>query len=417
MTARSWLGNAAAVTDIWTISIGGTWVAADTITISATLNGVAKTLVTTVGSLVTVAQVCATLAQSFNGTAFTDTSASELPLSPRVALKEFAEYAATVPTAATTVVLAHVTPGYTGPTFTISKSSASGTASISNTTVGTGPYSWDNTANWTGATVPVGGDDITINVNVPILFGLAQSGVTLNSLTIGSAFFSRIGLPALNANGYAEYRATELAISATTVTIYGGATLIKINYGSVASTTTVYSTGISSEVGKDACQLRGTNTGGALKVLGASNAASADVGWGANGETCNLATLVQTSGSVTIGTAVSSLTTITQIGDGCVLNNFSACTTLNADGIVNHYSGAITTVNLTSSYTLFTDYSTSTFTTLNVNNGAAYVADGNVGAKTITNSTVNLGSITDVADRIVFTNATNWKGKMTIMAP
>lgn len=417
MAQNSFLGNAQSQTDTWTVSIGGTWVAGDTITIAATLNGVAKTLVTTIGSLVTVAQVCATLAQSFNGTAFADTSASEVPLNPRVALKEFAEYAATVPTAATTVILAHVTPGTPGPTFTISKSSTSGTVSIAHTTTGTGPANWDNVANWSLSAIPVAADDVTINVNKPILYGLAQSAVTLNSLTIGSGFFSQIGLPALNANGYAEYRATELAISATTVTVLGGATLIKANFGSVVTTVTVYSTGISSELGKDACQLRGTNTGNVLNVLGNSTSSSSDVGWGGNNEACNLATVRQTSGSIMLGNAVSSLTTITQIGDGCILNNFSACTTVNADGIFNHYSGAITTLNLTSSYTVFTDYSTSTFTTLNVNNGATYVADGNVGTKTITNSTLNLGSITDVADRITFTNATAWKGKMTITAP
>ena len=58
----------------------------------------------------------------------------------------------------------------------------------------TGVGDWSDTANWSGATVPISTDDVTINQgNADIQTNLNQSAVTLASLTIGPGFSGSIG--------------------------------------------------------------------------------------------------------------------------------------------------------------------------------------------------------------------------------
>ena len=99
MTANNWLGNALPTSDVQTISIGGTWVAGDTITITGLTT---KTVTLTLGSLVTIAQVCASLQQAWSSSTFTDTTAAVAPVLGGQSIPEFTELRATVPTAATT---------------------------------------------------------------------------------------------------------------------------------------------------------------------------------------------------------------------------------------------------------------------------------------------------------------------------
>lgn len=413
MATPSWIGNAVATTDTWTITVGGTWVAADTITIT----GLSKTIVLTVGTTVTVAGVCISLSEAYNGSNFTDTTASALPKSPRTVLPEFAELTATY--TSTTVVLTANTAGKPTPTFTVSKSSASGTVSISHTVTATGPNYWDNTANWSTGSVPASTDDVTIDRPVSILYGLAQSAVTLTSLTITPRFTSacQIGLPVRNAAGYEEWRATELAISATTVNITTGSGLIKINYGSVANTTNVWSTGTTIETGRKSCQLRGTSTSNVLRMLSlvVNGGGTLDVGFGSNGETAALATCQQDAGDLVIGSNVSSFTTFTQNGTSATAAIYCAVTTATSTGTTSLYSGAITTLTANSG-TVYS-FSTSTYTTVNLNNSAIFNADGAIASQTITTLNMNdTSSFVDTADRITFTNPIAWKGRLTLSA-
>ena len=131
MTFISQTSNATAINDVWTITIGGTWVAGDKIT--TTGNG--KSLVTTIGSVVTVAGVAITLSESFNSTNFTDTTATQSPALGGTSIPEFRE-GSTYYTA-TTVVIVGNTAGNKLCTFTVTKTSASGTVSITNTTAAT----------------------------------------------------------------------------------------------------------------------------------------------------------------------------------------------------------------------------------------------------------------------------------------
>ena len=404
MAAITYTGNATSIRDTWRLTVTGTWSAGDTATI--TYNG--KSLVVTLQatSVVSVTTVATTLKEAFNasfGTTLTDTAATFTPNVGGRGIPEFAEYTAT--SSAGLVTLASNENGKPGGTFTVSDTSA-GTLAVTQVATGTGPNDLNNAANYSGGSLPTNGDDLTLDRFVPIKWNLgALSAVTLASLTITPRFDSAasLGLLARNANGYEEFRATELAIGATTVTINAGSGLMKLNFGSVQTAVTVYATGTTTETGRPACQLRGTHASNVLNVIGTSTSTStANVGWGSNGETATVATVRQDTGTVTLGTAVT-LTTVTKNGGDLYVNG--ALTTLtNRAGDVYHSTGALTTG--THSGGTWHDLGSSTYTTLNVSNDATYNADGNVAAKTITTlSMTDAMTIVNKAGRVTANGA------------
>lgn len=61
-------------------------------------------------------------------------------------------------------------------------------------TANSGPYDWNTAANWSGAAVPVNDDDVYIeNSTVDILYGMDQTAVTLDSLTIQQDYTGLLG--------------------------------------------------------------------------------------------------------------------------------------------------------------------------------------------------------------------------------
>jgi hypothetical protein len=412
MAAVNWTGNATGIKQVATITIGGTWVQGDTVTVGNSTTG--KSIVVTIGATVTVAGVCTAIAQAFNSTTpMTDTTASYQPVTGGKGIPEMA--LATAVAGTTTVVITGVTAGRPLGTFTIAKTSTAGTASIAATTAATGPNHWDNTANWSTATVPVAADDVTVDRPVSILYGLGQSAVTLASLTVTPRFSSsaQIGLPFRNAGGFEEFLATELAISATTVTIDTQSRLIKLNLGSVQSTITVYRTGSSSETGRNALQIRGTHASNSIQIIGSTpNATAADVGIATNGELATFATVRQDTGTLTIGQAGGGTVTLTTVTkNGGTLGLYAAATTItNYAGDLYHYSGAVTTASHYAG--TWYDLTTATYGTLTTE--AVYNASG-VGSKTITSTTVSAGgSIVDTSDRVTYTNPITWRGTLTV---
>lgn len=409
------IGNAVSLTDLQTITLGSTFSAADTITLSVTLAGSSKTVVLTIGSLVTLAQVCTSLVQAFSSISFTDTTATVTPVVGGQGITEFKEQAATTD-GVTKVFLTGRTAGNTVPVFSIATSSGSGTVAIAHTRTATGPNDWNNTMNWDTGAVPVTGDDVILDRPISFTQGLAQSGVTLASLTITNRFnsASNIGLQVRNPIGYEEWRPTELAIGATAVTITTGSGIIKINYGTVQNASIVFSTGSASEIGRSACQLRGTHASNALTVLSLSaNSNSADVGWGSNGETATLATLRQDAGTVTTGQNVT-LTTITKNGGTLYTNG--AFTTLTNLGDVYFY-GVSTATTITHNGGTINDFTTSTWTTLNLNNSAVANFDGHVSAKTVTTLNQNDSTvIVNTAQRVTANGALLPKGRLALTA-
>jgi hypothetical protein len=308
----------------------------------------------------------------------------------------------------TSVVLTADVAGKPIGMITVGKTSASGTVSISHTSTGTGPNDWGNTANWLSGSVPISNDDVTIDVPVPILYGLNQSGVTLTSLTITQRFTSQLGNPVMNPAGYYEYRPTELAIGATTFTNYSSSPLMKINFGTVQTAATVYSTGTSSETPRSACQLRGTHASNTLNMLSTSSSPGTnDVGWGSNGETATVATITQRGGTLNVGLHVT-LTTLDQLlGSAWV---YCAATTITTYGTCYLIAGAITTLNVNGGTTY--DSSVGTVTTLNLNNGATYNLDQAVLSKTVTTPNLNVGTVVNTYGRV----SSIIKGRMVITA-
>jgi hypothetical protein len=413
MAAIKYVGNATPIRDTWTLTATGSWTAGDTVTITYNSKSLVITLQAT--SVASVTTVATTIKEAFNasfGTTLTDTAATFTPNVGGRGIPEFSEYTAT--SSAGVVTLACNENGKPGGTFSCSDTSA-GTLTANHLATGTGPNDLNNAANYSGGSLPTTGDDLTLDRSVPIKWNLgALSAETLASLTITSRFDSaaQLGLPARNANGYEEFRATELAIGATVVTINSGSGMIKANFGSVQTAVTVYATGSTTESGRPACQLRGTHASNVLNVIGTSTSTgTADVGWGSNGETATVATVRQDTGTVTLGTAVT-LTTVTKNGGDAYVNG-AATTITNGAGDLYHTTGAVTTI--THSGGTWYDLGSSTYTTMTINNNAVYNADGNVAAKTVTTMNLNdEGVIVDTSDRLTITNPLAFKGRLTL---
>ncbi|MBS0207151.1 MAG: hypothetical protein JSS49_30110 [Planctomycetes bacterium] len=90
-----------------------------------------------------------------------------------------------------------------------------------------GPHHWDDPLNWSGGSIPVSTDDVSIDhSDIDILYGLDQSSVSLASLTIGASFTGNLGLPETNSessDSYIEYRQQYLKLTAPIVRIGDGA--------------------------------------------------------------------------------------------------------------------------------------------------------------------------------------------------
>jgi hypothetical protein len=248
-----------------------------------------------------------------------------------------------------------------------------------------------------------------------MLDNLSQSAVTLASLTYGPRFTlpAVVGRPSRNPNGYEEFRSTELAIGVTALTVNCGSGLIRMNLGSVACTATVYASGASTDAGRQAIQLRGTNVANSLNITGPTTLNStAYVSWAENGDTATLAALRQDTGTMVIGqpgVGTVTLTTVTKNGGELYL--CCGATTVTNSGNLYHYAGAITTA--THYANTWTDLTTATYTTMTTH--GVYNADGAVGAKTITNlNLVAPGSVVNTSGRLTVTNLTTLRGTLSI---
>jgi hypothetical protein len=369
MSTRRWRGDAPAIAQVTAWVFGGTWEANDIVNV--TINGKVVSVVT--GSTV-IATLLDTLVTALNASTIPEfaeitwsRSTSTLVATADTAGKPFTATASTTETG-----------GTTADDQTID---GSDTSAGTDSTVCTGPNWWSNAANWSGAAVPVSTDDVFIDEgSSDIKYGLAQSAVTLTSLTIDQKYTGKIGLPVLNADGstsYFEYRATYLAISATTLNIGrgdgSGSGRIKIDTGSNASTLNLLNAGTAAEQGRAAVIWKGAHASNVLNVTkGTLDVAPFPgevatvpvlrVGYSTNqnGDSTvrcysgvTLTTITQTGGTLQIDGAA---TTINQsAGELIILNG--AVTTLNVDGGACRYrsAGTITTLrvgtNATADYT------------------------------------------------------------------
>lgn len=382
MATRSWIGSAPSIAQVTQWTFGGTWLATETVTV---------TIGTRSWTVLTGSTVIATLLANIVA-AYNLLTAANYP--------EFKDVTAAV--SGTTIFQATSNTAGLQFTLALSTNSASGTIGApSNTVVNSSPNDWSIAANWAENAVPVAADDVVIDRgSVDILYGLAQSGVTLTSLTIRAAYIGNIGLPTRNASGYEEYRATQLAISATTCTIGQGdgtgSGRIKLNFGSVQTALTVFGMGTSIERGLAALLWKGTHASNVVNIYSGTFGVAVF-----SGETAVIATLRQTGGSIVTSTGTT-LTTIDK--NGGTLETFSGATTVtNRGGGITLWAGAFTTINILQDTINYN--STGTITNLNVYDGGVADFDTVNQARTVTNCTIVSGSkITDKAKTVTWTN-------------
>jgi len=322
MATKIWLGAAAPVAQINTITpanvnIGNTF--------TVTINTRAVTVTATAG---TVANVTGLLATALTASTF----------------PEFQEVTWTDSTTCVTA-----TAKTAGTPFTNTSSASGGTATntTATTTANTGPNNWDNASNWSASGVPASSDTVYIeNSAVPILYGFAQSAVTLTALNIAQNYTGTIGLPATNSNGYPEYRTQALAISATALNIGkgdngAGSGRINLVLGSNVSTMTIFNTGTPAETNRKAVNITGTHASNVATIMKGSVAFASAAGETATLLTLNVGAVKSGTLDVLVGSGVT-ITTLNMDGGNVVVD--CNCANVNQDGgTLTKLSGTIAT--------------------------------------------------------------------------
>lgn len=142
---------------------------------------------------------------------------------------------------------------------------------ITPTIAPTGPNHWSEALNWEEESVPANGDDVLLeNSAVPILYGLAQSAVTLDSLIIRANYTGTVGLPSVHQDGFIEYLPTYLHINSDLIEIGqgegNGSERIRIDTGATETAVTVHGTSLPQDQAAYAVNLRGGHADSLLKV-------------------------------------------------------------------------------------------------------------------------------------------------------
>lgn len=315
MAIRRWLGTVAAVKQVTTITIGGT---------------------IAIGNILTFTIGYASLPFVMTG-ATTDLAAAQIQaaLNASGIPPEFSEFTYTVVGSVITATakVAGVPIVITGAVTT-----GSGTITIATPTAATGPNFVDVAANWSGATLPVATDTISVESGPAMLYGLASITGLMANVVIEAEMAEAIGLPEVNAAGYPEYRAQYWAINTSALTIGGGtgrlSPRIKLNLGSVATAIVIEKTG----------QQFGTEW--PVQIIGGSNATAYVLGGqvsfaGRATEVCSLTSLNVAEGATVICGAGVTHTTIDSTGNLLLANTV---TTLRVHGGTTYLQAAATTL-------------------------------------------------------------------------
>lgn len=279
MAVLTYTGGAAALPDVYTITVGGTWVAGDTPTIQIGN----RVLQVTVGSTVTTAKVAAQLAAAINAQARGDMDTIDgysVNFAPQTA-GEFAEVDAVADGSVVTITGPTDKPVYTAGASTITAvdNSTAGTLTVSRDQTATGPRDWSNGKNWDTGSAPVDSDSLVYkDTSVGPEYGLPDDASPLESTSIHvyKSFTGRIGKPPINIDDqrkpYAEYRPTFATINDYLTTdsqhTFGigagsGSPLINLHLAATNGnniTVRVYGTGAPQHSGK-ALNLYGSNSG------------------------------------------------------------------------------------------------------------------------------------------------------------
>jgi hypothetical protein len=374
MATKRWLGNAAAIADLWTISLSGT-VTSQTYTV--TINS--KTVQYVADGSATVTIVLAGLQAAL----------SAISPAPPVEFTELTATALPVGGPYTSVTMTGNTPGVP---HTISVGTSGGaTFTIANTTPATGPNHFTNALNWSGGVAPANSDVLVFdNGSIACKYGLTTSltGVTVS---VEPGYSGQIGLPFINADNstttYAEYRPTSLTLVGGTV-LSNSPEISRLNlaFGANAATVRILNNGQRLEQGIPVVLLTGGNASSELDVT------KGDVGVAFyQGTTAHFpviksgfSTNAPSDASIIVGTGAT-LGAVTK--NGGYFSTRSNLTTLNQDvagGVADlHDAVTVTTINCYAG-TLNAN-TTGAIGTVHLYQKAIFNADGDPRAKTISN--------------------------------
>lgn len=281
MALRIWNGGRPVIEYLVTVTIGGTWVAGETL--SVTIDGLALTL--TIGTDVAVNTVASNLKKAWEGEAldtayavnFTGTQSGrhyELIASVASAVVSLTERP---------ISDGNVTEGKTFPSLSVAETSTSGTITLGTPNTPTGPYDLTNAANFAGGAVLADTDTLEVRGPFDIRYGLDQSAVLTTVTVIADAIFAgQIGLPRLKSitlpggfvETFEEYRPQYFKInSGGTLTLsigFGdgdGLTMAKFDANQSDIVATIHKTGTAPVAGEPAVFLNKSG-GGALYQYG-----------------------------------------------------------------------------------------------------------------------------------------------------
>jgi len=383
MAAKRWKGGAQDFPHVQTVTV--TAYAAAT-TYKLTINNKAVSVLGSAAATADVNGVATALAAAWNG--------SPLP--------ETADAKATSNAA---VVTLSSTPGVPLPGLASSVSGGTGTiGAVTQVQAATGHWHWDNAGNWDAGAIPAAGDDVYLDfTSDEIKYGLAQSLVSINSLTVPSSFTGKLGLPDNSTSGYVEYRDTELQIGVTTLIVGGGpgqsSPLIRINGGSVASTVRVWSTASTAETNRMSFRWRGTNAANVFEAYGGSCSIAIE-----GGRTANVSGGLKIAGAnVRVGQGVT-INTLTQSGGGVELNSNVTALTKNGGDTVVYGTTAIASLTADAGATYWRSQG-GISTALILGGGAAIDFSGDLRPKTVTPEVQMYAgsSLTDPGGVVTFT--------------
>lgn len=380
MATKRWIGRAEDISHIVTITVGGTWVAGETATL--TIGGAACKL--TAGAAVTTSDIAAALTAMINGDSAVGTESRSITGNQ---LLQWAGITAVQSTS--TVILTNSNVGVPF-TITLAETSASGTLAQATTQQASGRNWFNNAANWSDGAVPIAGDTVIFDdSSVSVLYGIDQITATMAETVFSPRFTGDFGLPEQNPAGYQNYLPTYVTWRSTIVRIGVGSTgygSSRIKFDAGAVQTSLYITQTGSAADNYAVQWKGTHASNLVVVDGSASFAAAIL----PEETSVIATLrVGPGASVYLGRGVSGLATV-NIGGGFLVDEDNAMGTVTQTGgslVVNGSSGI-------TSYTLVAgscDYNTTgslAALTIGGGTGASLNLSANAEAKAIGNLTI-----------------------------
>ena len=421
---REYDAEAAPVAQIDSIDLGGTYAAAESI--SVTIGN--STLTVTLGSDTTTLSVIATALKNAINAPTIDGSlvGAEKRNAAGQLLPEFTDVEAIIDPADATIVLVRSkvagvpfgTPA--GGNMTVSEASASGTITRASVQAATGPWHWDNATNWSGNTLPVNDDTVVFrDTTKGPKFGLPNGSleVTVNEY---QSFTGPIGLALSNANGYTEYRQAYVRLddAGTGTNILhrfglgpgSGSTLINLRHTAVKCTPVVYGTGTPTAPAKALNIVCGESTSTITILKGSVHCGTQDStnqGWA----------MINIGSSGTQATDVDAF--VGAPGGSGTLYMFGGTVLCHSIANVQQLGGTLRIENTSSGGLAFELFGgkliwagSGTITSLEID-GGDFDNGQNAQASTVTSTTTRRGALRDPFRKLTFTNNVQHFGKLS----